>query len=80
MSKADLVNEWFRQSLSGGPLARDTEAYNQVVGALPGLIAKLDASPPAPIPIAEAPKAPESATEPEPESAPQPEAAPQPPV
>lgn len=43
MSKADIVNSWFAQRLGGsGPLSRDTDAYNQVVGALPDLIAQLD--------------------------------------
>lgn len=45
MSKADIVNSWFTQRLGcSGPLARDTEAYNQVVGALPDLIGQLDSA------------------------------------
>ncbi len=41
MSITDTVNTWFTESCGGGPLARDTEAYNQVVHALPDLIARL---------------------------------------
>lgn len=46
MSVADIVNTWFIENCAGGPLARNTEAYNQVVTALPDLIARL--TPPAP--------------------------------
>ena len=46
MSTADTVNDWFRERCANGALGRDTEAYNQVVTALPDLIARLD--PPAP--------------------------------
>lgn len=46
MSVADIVNTWFTENCAGGPLARDTEAYNQVVGALPDLIARLSPSAP----------------------------------
>lgn len=46
MSKADIVNDWFRQSLAGGPLAQHTPGYNQVIAALPALIARLDAADP----------------------------------
>ncbi|MGC1300929.1 MAG: hypothetical protein WA840_01020 [Caulobacteraceae bacterium] len=42
MSTADVVNEWFRQRLANGPLARDTPAYNQVAQALPALISSLE--------------------------------------
>lgn len=42
MSVRDTINDWFRTRLASGPLARDTEAYNQVMGALPDLIARLD--------------------------------------
>jgi len=42
-ANADTVNEWVRTKLAGGALARNTEAYNQVMGALPALIASLDA-------------------------------------
>lgn len=55
MSVADTVNTWFTESCGGGPLARDTEAYNQVVKALPDLIARLDAQIPAPTPAPAAP-------------------------
>ncbi len=49
MSVADIVNSWFTENCAGGPLARDTEAYNQVVAALPDLIARLTpAAPDAP--------------------------------
>ena len=44
ITNADLVNDWFRERLASGALARNTEAYNQVSGALPGLIALLDAA------------------------------------
>jgi hypothetical protein len=44
MSIADIVNTWHRERLAGGPLARATEAYNQVIAALPELIARLDPS------------------------------------
>jgi hypothetical protein len=44
MSNADVVNTWFRERLSSGPLARDTAAYNQVNGARLDLIARLDAA------------------------------------
>lgn len=46
MSVDDIVKTWFTENCAGGPLARDTEAYNQVVGALPDLISRL--TPPAP--------------------------------
>jgi hypothetical protein len=42
MSIADIVNTWHREQLAGGPLARATEAYNQVLAALPELIARLE--------------------------------------
>ena len=41
MNTADTVNEWFREHLQCGALARDTEAYNQVVAVLPVLIAQI---------------------------------------
>ena len=47
MPITDIVNTWFAENCAGGPLARDTEAYNQVVGALPDLIARLTAAAPA---------------------------------
>lgn len=51
MPVADIVKSWFTENCAGGPLARDTEAYNQVVGALPDLIARLtDAAPADPKP------------------------------
>ena len=46
MSIADIVNTWFTENCAGGPLARDTEAYNQVVTALPDLTARLTAAAP----------------------------------
>lgn len=46
MPVTDIVNTWFRDTCAGGPLARNTEAYNQVIQALPELIARLS-SPPA---------------------------------
>lgn len=49
MSVRDIVHDWFRQRLASGAVARDTEAYNQVVAALPDLIAQLDPSDVAPI-------------------------------
>lgn len=64
MSVRDTINEWFRTHLASGPLARDTEAYNQVRGALPDLIAQLDPSDVAPVPEPET----------QPDAAPTPEA------
>lgn len=46
MSHADIVNQWFQDRLRGGPLARDTEAYNQASNAIADLIERLDASRP----------------------------------
>lgn len=54
MPIADTVNGWFAERLQGGPLARDTEAYNQVVSALPDLIARLTPAPSAPSPTSDA--------------------------
>ena len=52
MSTADIVNTWVNDACNGGPLARDTEAYNQVVSALPDLIARLEAAAaPASVPV-----------------------------
>lgn len=48
MPIADTVNGWFAERLQCGPLARDTEAYNQVVTALPDLIARLTPAPATP--------------------------------
>jgi len=42
MSHADTVNNWFRERLSGGPIAQHTPAYNQLVEALPDLITRLE--------------------------------------
>jgi hypothetical protein len=67
MSKADIVNAWFNERMRGGALARDTDAYNQVVAAIPDLIARLDAAD-APAPAAAA----------KPASAPSPPATPAP--
>lgn len=61
MSTADTVNEWFRERLCGGELARHTPAYNQVAEALQDLIARLD--PPAPA-VPEPPPAPAPALAP----------------
>lgn len=44
MSKADIVNGWYRERLSSGPIAQHTPAYNQLVDALSDLIARLDAA------------------------------------
>jgi len=56
MSTTDTINDWFRERIACGAVARDTEAYAQVLGALPDLVARLD--PPAPEPAAyPAPKA-----------------------
>lgn len=44
MAHADIINSWFREHLAGGSLARSTEAYNQVHGALPSLIESLDSA------------------------------------
>jgi len=48
---AATVQEWFRRRCACGPLARDTEAYNQVSAALPDLITSL--SPPSKEPAAD---------------------------
>ena len=46
---ADIVDTWFAQRLACGPVAHNTEAYNQVTAALPDLIAALSpAAAPAP--------------------------------
>lgn len=45
MQTADTVNSWFRDRLSSGPIARDTEAYNQLVEALPDLVTRLTPAP-----------------------------------
>jgi hypothetical protein len=56
MSVRDTVNEWFRQRLATGALGRDTEAYNQVVAALPELIEQLEpGADPAPVATADTP-------------------------
>lgn len=68
MTKADIVNAWFRERLSSGPIARNTEAYNQLVGALPDLISRLEA--------ADAPKAGKSAARAQAGNDPAPAAAP----
>jgi hypothetical protein len=54
MSTADIINSWFRDRCAGGPLGRDTEAYNQVAEALPDLIARVEAAAPAAAPVTEA--------------------------
>ncbi|CAN5577077.1 hypothetical protein BH10PSE14_BH10PSE14_06750 [soil metagenome] len=41
MSTADIVNTWFAERVACGAIARDTEAYNQAVAALPDLIERL---------------------------------------
>jgi len=57
MTPAEIVNAWFQERLRGGPLGRDTEAFNQVNAALPDLIARLT-PPAAPAPEPETPPAP----------------------
>lgn len=67
MSTADAVNEWFRERLACGPIARDTDAYNQAFAALPDLIARLattDSASVAQGKVTKAPFGPVSATEP----------------
>ena len=59
LSTADIVNTWFVQNLASGPLGRSTDAYNQVHGALPALIAALDAAA-APAPDAASAPAPDA--------------------
>ncbi len=44
MPVSDIINTWFTEKCACGALARDTEAYNQVVTALPDLIARLSPS------------------------------------
>ena len=53
MPVTDIVNAWFRDTCAGGPLARDTEAYNQVITALPDLIARLSPPTTEPAPLAD---------------------------
>ena len=55
MTISDTVHEWFRQRFSSGPIARDTEARNQLFAALPDLIAALDPAPEAPEPAPDKP-------------------------
>ena len=43
---AETVNEWFREHLATGALGRATDAYNQVVTALPALIKRLESGAP----------------------------------
>jgi hypothetical protein len=50
MTPQEIVNAWFGERLANGPLARDTEAYNQVYAALPDLVSRLTPAAPAPIP------------------------------
>lgn len=37
----EAVNAWFRLKFRGGPLARDTDAYNAVFSALPDLVSDI---------------------------------------
>ncbi len=57
---SDTVNTWFAERLATGAIARNTEAYNQAVAALPDLIARLGGTtsndaPAAPAPATSAP-------------------------
>lgn len=54
MSAREIVHAWFQERLASGRIARDTDSYNQVFGALPDLIARLD---PSEAPAAPAPEA-----------------------
>ena len=40
----DIVDSWFNDHFSQGPIARHTEAHNQLFQAIPDLKAKLSAS------------------------------------
>ncbi len=42
---ADTVNAWFAARLACGAIARDTDAYNQALAALPDLVARLTGTP-----------------------------------
>lgn len=57
---AALVDGWFNQNFSAGPIAHQTEAHNQLFQALPAL--KLALAPAASLP-ARAPAAPVEETE-----------------
>lgn len=52
----ETVHAWFGERLANGAIARNTEAYNQAVAALPDLIARLDpeAALPTPTPTPDA--------------------------
>lgn len=43
-STPDIVNTWFAESIATGAIARNTEAYNQVLAAKDDLIARLGAA------------------------------------
>lgn len=47
MAISVIVNNWFRDRIANGAVARDTEAYNQVAEALPDLIERLAPAVPA---------------------------------
>ena len=40
---SQTINEWYSERLRGGPLAQNTEAYNQVFQAKADLVARLQA-------------------------------------
>lgn len=41
-SASDIVDDWFNQEFSQGPIARHTEARNQLFEALPALKQQLE--------------------------------------
>ena len=45
ISCTDIAKAWFGASIATGAIARNTEAHNQVVDAMPALIAALGAGP-----------------------------------
>lgn len=62
-TNADIVNGWFADRLANGPIARNTEAYNQAQSALTDLITRLDAATaPAPADAAATPATPSKPT------------------
>ena len=45
MTIADTVNTWFAEQIATGPIAQNTEAYNQALAAKDALIVLLDSAP-----------------------------------
>ncbi len=82
-TNADIIRSWFNDSFSSGPVARDTEAHNQVFAAVADLAVRLAPAPapaiaPEPSPAVKGARAPKTAaesptSEPEAASEPQPQ-------